>query len=479
MTVNISSLHPEGGTVRIDGSAANISSGFTGTYFAEHDITLTAEAKDGYTFAGWSGTITSSDAEITVSPAEAGSVRALFLRSGEKLCKVTFTDGEKSIDTYVIPGESAAFPADVFTKKGYTASASGLDRITADKTIKVVYTGNNYKIRLLPAGGKGSVITVNAVYGKELTLPKNTFTRTGYTFKGWSDITTGSAKYADGGKVKDLTSVKDGAVSLYAVWEKNVIVLTKDISKCTVNMAEDRFIYTGGEIRPSISVSDGGKSLTEGRDYTVSYVNNTDCGTAEAVITGLKLYNGSVAKSFTIAPTAPKLTSFVRTKTAIRLKWSAVPGADSYSVYRQVGTEYRLAGTVSSPAFTDTKLETGAVYRYKVYASGGGISSESADCALCTKSTVPTLKGSSPSKSKLKLSWSKSATGTGYQIVYSTKKTGGYKLMKYLDLTRSSFATSKSSISGKTLYIKMRVYQKVDGKKFYSGFSNIIKVKVK
>ena len=58
--------------------------------------------------------------------------------------------------------------------------------------------------------------------------------------------------------------------------------------------------YTGSAIEPEITVTDGENTLTIGTDYTVSYSNNTNVGTAKATITGIGNYSGTVEKMFNI-----------------------------------------------------------------------------------------------------------------------------------------------------------------------------------
>lgn len=76
------------------------------------------------------------------------------------------------------------------------------------------------------------------------------------------------------------------------------------------------FTYNGKEYKPSVTVQryvkpgpgtgmDKG-DLTEGTDYTVSYKDNVNAGTATVTITGIGCYTDSVARTFTIAKAAPK-----------------------------------------------------------------------------------------------------------------------------------------------------------------------------
>ena len=69
--------------------------------------------------------------------------------------------------------------------------------------------------------------------------------------------------------------------------------------------------YTGAAIEPALTVKLGSATLKAGTDYTVSYANNTNAGTATATITGVGNYTGTASKSFTInapaseVPTTP------------------------------------------------------------------------------------------------------------------------------------------------------------------------------
>ena len=65
--------------------------------------------------------------------------------------------------------------------------------------------------------------------------------------------------------------------------------------------------YTGSAIEPTVTVKDGRKTLTAGTDYTVTYKDNTNVGTATATVTGTGNYTGSVETKFNI--TAKALTA--------------------------------------------------------------------------------------------------------------------------------------------------------------------------
>ena len=76
------------------------------------------------------------------------------------------------------------------------------------------------------------------------------------------------------------------------------------VSKATVAKVADK-PYTGKAVKPTPKVSYGGRTLTRGTDYTLSYANNTKAGTATITVRGKGAYTGSKKVTFKIvAPTA-------------------------------------------------------------------------------------------------------------------------------------------------------------------------------
>jgi len=55
-------------------------------------------------------------------------------------------------------------------------------------------------------------------------------------------------------------------------------------------------------LEPFVVLNDEDETLTEAVDYTVSYSNNTDVGTAGVTITGTGNYSGSLETTFEIIP---------------------------------------------------------------------------------------------------------------------------------------------------------------------------------
>ena len=70
------------------------------------------------------------------------------------------------------------------------------------------------------------------------------------------------------------------------------------IEDCTITVAD--VTYTGEAQTPDVTVVNGETTLSAGTDYTVSYSDNTNAGTATVTVTGIGNYTGTAAKTFTI-----------------------------------------------------------------------------------------------------------------------------------------------------------------------------------
>ena len=84
-----------------------------------------------------------------------------------------------------------------------------------------------------------------------------------------------------------------------------------DISNAMVSVVGDPFAYTGAAIEPSVTVTLGTTTLTEGTDYTLSYASNTDAGigTGQITITGARTYIGTITgTTFTINKAAGSIS---------------------------------------------------------------------------------------------------------------------------------------------------------------------------
>ena len=74
--------------------------------------------------------------------------------------------------------------------------------------------------------------------------------------------------------------------------------------------------YTGKAQTQDLVVKDGSVVLRNSQDYTLSYTNNINAGTAKLVIKGTGNYSGSVSRTFTITPVSIKNAALKLSKTS-------------------------------------------------------------------------------------------------------------------------------------------------------------------
>ena len=101
--------------------------------------------------------------------------------------------------------------------------------------------------------------------------------------------------------------IPDADIVLAAGNQYNYTISVKDLKEVsTLTIGDiDPYTYDGTAKEPHPTVTDGSKTLTEGTDYTLSWSNNTNAGTATVTVTGMGgYYSGTQSKNFTIDPIA-------------------------------------------------------------------------------------------------------------------------------------------------------------------------------
>lgn len=83
----------------------------------------------------------------------------------------------------------------------------------------------------------------------------------------------------------------------------------------TAKLTTTKYTYNGKPRTPGAVVTRGGKTLAAGTDYTISYKNNKNAGTATAVITGTGLYGYGWEFSFVITKAGNPLKVAPKTAT--------------------------------------------------------------------------------------------------------------------------------------------------------------------
>ena len=185
--------------------------------------------------------------------------------------------------------------------------------------------------------GKAKTPSVNVkVNGK--TLKKDT----DYTVSYSNNTKVGTAKVTITGKGNYTGSVS----KTYSI--KN------NFKKATVSGISTK-AFTGKNITHSITVKYNGKTLKNGTDYTVSYSNNKNIGTATVKITGKGSYTGTITKTFKINPAKQEIQKLTAKSKAFFVDWEQKGSATGYEIQYATNSKFTSAKKVT---ITNNKTDT-------------------------------------------------------------------------------------------------------------------------
>lgn len=239
------------------------------------------------------------------------------------------------------------------------------------------------------------------------------------------------------------------------------------ISGAVISPVADQ-IYTGQEIKPSVTVTLDGKILTYGIDYQVSYHDNKEIGAATVQVTGEKGYRDTVSAQFRILPVKPgTLVASKRAKTSITLSWTKDSAVTGYEIYRSTSANgtFEKVKTITSAQTTtwkNTGLTAGTCYYYKLvsYKTSGGQTYESAPSAVSSLSTT--------------IAYTRIALAKSGAVVYASASTASHALASPAVNTSMTVGYATTDAAGKKWY---HVSFKMNGGT-YNGFVKSGKVKV-
>lgn len=151
----------------------------------------------------------------------------------------------------------------------------------------------------------------------------------------------------------------------------------------SVALSQTKYVYNGKARKPAVTVRAGSKKLAKNTDYTVTYKNNKNVGTASVTITGKGSYTGTITKTFKILP---KGTSIAGSPAALTkgftVKWkkpsAAITGYQvQYAASKQFTAKTAATKTIrkaSVKKLTVKKLKSGKTYyvRLRTYKTVNG-----------------------------------------------------------------------------------------------------------
>lgn len=176
-----------------------------------------------------------------------------------------------------------------------------------------------------------------------------------------------------------------------------------------------------------------------------------------------------------VALATPSITNITQLPNGLIVNWSKASGADRYNIYRSTekdGPYTYIASIQQSESYTDTALDSGNTYYYKVRAYKkydgivyyGGYSTVDS----CYFIEAPVITAIPKSGITMSLSWTGSVELKYYEIYYSSTENGTYSFLK----TTTGTATSHTGLTaGSRYWYKIRGYFIKDGTIHYSAYS--------
>jgi len=239
--------------------------------------------------------VPADDYALTITDASGAQVTGAIRDVGTYTVKVTMES-----DSYVLAEGKDSFTV---TVRPLDLSREDVALILPDGRVPMpVYTGESVYPQL---GDNMIEVEVSGV--DRGALPADCFTIE--AAEGRNDVNAGAAY---------LTIVGQGNATGRA--ELAYTITAKDIADQSVNVEPiGELVYTGAAFEPPVTVKDGEKALVEGEDYTVTYADNTNAGTATATITGMGNYAGEREAAFEIVKA-----------TAPAIEWPEVTGGLTY-----------------------------------------------------------------------------------------------------------------------------------------------------
>ncbi len=214
--------------------------------------------------------VTADDVYVSLGTedADAAIMESLFYTTRGFYGADTFVEGYYPVLSYTKVDASLT---GVYTIEVYGADAGYNYAITyVNGTLRVSEEKVGYTVTFETGGYAQVDDYTGVVAGSTISAPEDP-TADGYVFRGW---------YKDAGYATEWDFSSDTVTAdttLYAKWTAE----QKELYNLQISAIAD-CVYTGSALKPAVSVYDGDTLLKAGKDYSVSYKNNTNANANES-----------------------------------------------------------------------------------------------------------------------------------------------------------------------------------------------------
>ena len=443
-----------------------------------------------------------SGTDFTVSYTDninVGTAKAVITGKGNYSGTITksFKITQADLSKFTASLSADSFIYDGAEKKPVVTVKSDNAQLTADTDFTVSYSSNiNAGTATVTITGKGNysgsikkqfTITTADFSGFSAELSADTVTYTGSAQKPGATVKSGdkvlvsgtdfTVSYSNNTNAGTAKATIKGKGNYSGTITKEFTITPADISQLTASLSADIFRYNGTEQKPSVTVKSRDKMLVPDTDFTVSYSDNIDVGTATVNITGQGNYTGSMTRTFTI--TNARIPAVITAK-SVTLNQSTkktsifTAETDGKITLKSSNSKIvKVSGTKIIP------VAPGKVTLTITAARGQDYEKASKKISVTVRPlTTSKLSLKSTAKKQATVSWTARKSISRYQIYYSRRS--DMKNAKHITAKSSAkSAVLKNLTSKKKYYVRIRTYKTVSGKKYYSTWSSVKSVTVK
>jgi len=225
--------------------------------------------RTGYTFTGWSGIYTNITGTTTITAVYDANEYAIIF-NGNGATSGTMNDQTFDFDSTQNLTANAFF-LEGYAFNGWATSEARADAGSVDYTDSEAYTYvDTYNITLYAVWRELTLYTIN-YYGNGATsgsmgatqfyegdtinLSTVAFSKSGYTFQGWSTTSDGTVIYLNQASISDANFDVLTSLDLYAIWEENTTV-TYIVEYYQQNILDDNYtLFTSSNLIGLVSTT--------------------------------------------------------------------------------------------------------------------------------------------------------------------------------------------------------------------------------
>ncbi len=249
-------------------------------------------------------------------------------------------------------------------------------------------------------------------------------------------------------------------------------IIKPSLKDATITVADAMF--TGKEVKPTVTVKYGDDVLVEGTDYELSYSNNINAGLGKVTVSGIGVYEGEVEKTF-------KIKEVVSTPVTVTVKVSKTNFVYNGKV-QQPKVIVELNGeklTADDYTVTFAKgCKNVGKYSFVVTLKGDYSASVTKTFTINPKAT--SISKLAKGKKAITVKWAKKTVEvSGYEIEYSTSK--NFKGKKTVKINKAKTTTKiiKKLKANKKYFVRIRTFKKVGKTTYKSTWSKVKSIKTK